>query len=69
MFRFEIHNDVINMIDEWLCKMFCNDGIGREVKALIALTCWYIWKEMCNIQIGKKALDVMELLEELDMLL
>ena len=44
----------IGRIEEWLNMMLSKKGIDKEVKALIAITCWKIWKEMCNVQMGKK---------------
>ena len=55
----------IRRVYETLCKLFCCNNIDGDIKALIAWTCWYIWKERCKVQIGKKQLDVIGVIERI----
>ena len=44
--------------EEWPLKLFSGERMEGNIKAMIALTCWFIWKERCSVQIENKALDV-----------
>ena len=55
-FGMRYQKNEICRFDEWLNGIVSKKGIDKEVKALIALTCWNIWKERCNVQLGKQTL-------------
>ena len=57
-FGMRYQKNEICRFDEWLNGIVSKKGIDKEVKALIALTCWNIWKERCNVQLGKQTLNV-----------
>ena len=41
-----------------MLKLLSGEKVDKNIKDMIALTCWYIWKERCSVQIENKALDV-----------
>ena len=45
--------------------MFCKKDVDAEIKAIIVITSWYIWKERNKVQIEKKTLDIRSVIERI----
>ena len=39
----------VGRIEEWLLKLFSGEGVDEKIKAMIVVTCWFIWKERCSV--------------------
>ena len=61
----KFQREEIKRVDDSLYKIFCLNNFDCDIKALIALTCRYIRKERCKVQLGKKRIDVTGVIERI----
>ena len=63
--RLRYRKEEVGRIEEWLLKLFSRKGVDEKIKAMIVVTCWFIWKERCSVQIENKILDVSRVIRKI----
>ena len=58
MWGIRIQEESITSIDEWILSLVGNKEVTMEMKEIVAIKLWYIWKGRCEVTMRRKKLDV-----------